>query len=141
MNKTETQLATELHEIWRKTRKLEDGSYEPRLKDTKDKAWIKKNNQSTVVDIANTEFSKLPTDWQKENNLAAKSAIESLSFHPDGSQDLEKTSSLIHKDWVERNPWASAHLKADYANLSEEEKKKDREIARLAFQVSSQKTC
>ena len=137
MNKTTIQLASQLHEIWRKPRKLEDGTFKPRLKDTKDQAWIKTHGQSTVVDIANTEFVKLPTDWQKENNLAAKSAINSLSFNPDGSHDIEKTSSLIHKDWVERNPWASAHLKADYANLPEEEKEKDREIARLAFQVSS----
>lgn len=132
MDKNIIQLADHLHEIWRETRKLGDGSYEPHFEPTTDKKWIKINKTETV-DLANTEFAKLPTDWQKENNFAAQSAMNSLSFDSKGGPDIEKTSSLIHQDWLKRHPGAPAHLKVDYDDLPEEKKAKDNKIARLAF--------
>jgi len=56
-----TELASAFHEDWRKTRKQEDGSFEPRIKETKDEAWIQKHG-TNQVDIANTTFGELPED-------------------------------------------------------------------------------
>ena len=63
-------VAGELHNDWREPRKLEDGSFEPRIKSTKDKSWIEKND-TDQVDIANTSYENLPEDWQKENKDSA----------------------------------------------------------------------
>lgn len=32
-------MASDLHETWRETRKREDGTYEPRMKKSKDEKW------------------------------------------------------------------------------------------------------
>ena len=71
-------VGSELHDVWRKNRILEDGTYEPRIKETDDKEWIRENG-TDKVDIANKSFAELPDDWQKENLELALCAIEFLN--------------------------------------------------------------
>ena len=48
--------------------------YEPRWMTTTDNAWIKLQG-SDQVDIANTAYPDLPSDWQAENLAAAARAL------------------------------------------------------------------
>ncbi len=52
-------LGSLLHEEWRAPRKQEDGSFEARIKKTKDESWISIHKISEV-DIANTLYIDLP---------------------------------------------------------------------------------
>ena len=137
------ELGSELHDSWRETRKkMKDGTYEPRIKKTKDEKWIKEK-WTDEVDIANTVFAKLPADWQKENYEAAKLVIdlvydkvisvytEKHGRYPEvfDFKTIEKLSSEVHESWMERNSWAkesSPELFVPYSQLPESEKSKDR---------------
>ena len=137
------QLGSELHDAWRNTRKkMDDGTYEPRMKKTKDEKWIKENG-SDEVDIANTVFADLPADWQKENYEAAKLVIDLVydkvisvytkeyGYYRDvfDFKTIEDLSSDVHDSWMERNSWAkesSPELFVPYSELPESEKAKDR---------------
>ena len=68
-------LGSDLHEVWRSNRKLEDGTFEPRIKKSKDEAW-NASHGTDEVDIANCSFEQLPSNWQYENLEAARVAIE-----------------------------------------------------------------
>ena len=37
-------LGSDMHEVWRNSRKREDGTYEPRIKKSKDEEWLKRNS-------------------------------------------------------------------------------------------------
>ena len=130
------QLATELHDKWRNRLKMkEDWTFEPKIKKTKDKKWIKKNGKDEV-DIANTSFVDLPTDWQKENYDAAKLVIdlvydEVINLNKKGYdlETIEELSSKVHDSWMERNSWkkvSKPELFVPYEELPEKEKAKDR---------------
>ena len=67
-------LAADLNEEWRLTRKKEDGTFRPRIKISKDPEW-NKTHGTNEVDIANTPFNELPSNWQEENLKAAKVVI------------------------------------------------------------------
>ena len=68
-------LAAQLHEDWRKPRyRSATRDYEPRVKPTRDEAWIAAHNK-TEVDIANTGYLDLPQDWQAENKASAVSRV------------------------------------------------------------------
>lgn len=137
-------LGSELHNEWREPRKQEDGSYEPRVKTTKDEEWIKEKGKNEV-DIANTSFENLPKDWQGENRIAAEIAIEELLKAVDINRELdeefiEDASNIIHEKWLERNgEWASEEQKKPYAELSEEEKDKDRAQVKKAIEIFQEK--
>jgi hypothetical protein len=73
-------IASQLHEDWRKTRLNEDGTYEPRLKNTSDQEWIAAHDGSTEVDIANTTYENLPADWQAENATAGEGCCYRISY-------------------------------------------------------------
>lgn len=124
------EVASAFHEAWRAGRRKPDGSFEPRLKETKDPAWIQAHGRNQV-DIANTAYRDLPADWQAENKasaeisvqliLAAKGALLTPAF-------IEQGSHVIHVKWLERNAWAKGgELDVPYAQLPEPEKQKDRE--------------
>lgn len=119
-------LAELMHEKWREARKNEDGSYEPRIKETKDASWMEKHDGKSEVDIANTDFQKLPMDWQEENMLSAKVAIEKI----------EEVLYIIHDKWLDRNDQhAEDRQKVQYSRLSEEEKGKDIAILDEAIEI------
>ncbi|HNZ86719.1 MAG TPA: hypothetical protein PLD95_03835 [bacterium] len=139
-NQLISQLGSSLHEEWRAPRKKEDGSFEPRWKSTNDKNWIAEHN-TNEVDIANTVYDDLPSDWKGENEISAKVAIGEIYEAINNNQELddnfiENASDVMHEKWLERNgSWAPAEQNKPYAELSEEEKEKDRVIIKKAIEL------
>ena len=130
-------MGSDLHEVWRAGRKLEDGTYEPRIKKTKDKVYIDAHGGNNEVDIANLSFAELPSDWQFENLEAAKVAINQvydvmMGDTPVTKEQIEAMSSVVHDEWLKRNSWVfdpeygNPDQAKPYQELSAEEKAKDR---------------
>lgn len=132
------EVGSTLHDEWRAPRKKEDGSFEPRVKKTKDEAWAQSHG-TQEVDIANTSYKDLPEDWKGENKISAEVAVAEI--YKVGGKNLDdafvdSASAVIHEKWLERNgSWAPAEQNKPYAELSEEEKEKDRVIVRKAIQI------
>ena len=124
-------LGADLHEEWRLTRKRKDGTFEPRMKKSKDEAWTTAHGTDDV-DIANTSFADLPSNWQEENLLAAKVVIELVYDKVIAEEEItvkerEKMAAKVHEEWLKRNgSWAEEKLKVPYEQLPEVEKEKDR---------------
>jgi len=134
-------IASELHEEWRKTRLLDDGNYDPRVKKTKDEEWIAVHGGVDEVDIANTPYVDLPADWQAENKAAAE-VVVGILVGRNGEVDLNDTEvrnatgSAIHSAWLERNSWATGgELDVPFDDLPEVEKSKDIDQVRVALGV------
>lgn len=124
-------IASQLHNNWRKSRLQENGAYEPRVKQTKDEAWIEANG-TDQVDIANTEYLDLPEDWQRENKDAARVIFDMI----DNPQTREIATSvydnpspagnIVHDAWLDRNEWASgSELDKPFDELPAHEQEKD----------------
>ena len=137
-------MGSDLHEEWRKSRLREDWTYEPRWKKSKDAEWIQSHGTDDV-DIANTTFADLPSNWKYENLEAAKVAIELVfdkvvKWEEITGEDIESMASVVHEKWLERNDWVfdkeygNPILAQEYAKLPEEEKEKDRVQVRQAIQ-------
>ena len=108
--------ASDLHEVWRNGWiKQNNGQSVPRMK---------KGSTGEQVDI-NVPFANLDPAWRKENEEAAKAALQAVKQFPN---DEEAAANFIHQEWMKRNPkgdWnAAQHV--PYQSLSEEEKEKDR---------------
>ena len=136
-------LATALHEDWRKTRLQDDGSFEPRIKGTKDEAWVA-DHGTDQVDIANTAFPELPTDWQAENLAAAEVVVDVLG-EANGAVDLtnevqrDYVGGKIHDAWLSRNDWAAGgELDVPFAQPPPVEQAKDLDQMVIAQQVFQQ---
>jgi len=140
MGSKTTELASSLHDEWRAPRKLEDGTFEPRVKATKDEEWVKAHG-TDQVDIANSTYAELPKDWQGENKASAEVAMNLVYDASTMGRELddefvEEASSKIHDAWLERNgEWAPEEQKKPYLELSEEEKAKDRVIVQKAISI------
>ena len=130
-------LGSDLHEAWRASRRLEDGTFKPRVKKSKDEEWNAIHG-TDEVDIANCSFEDLPSNWQYENLEAAKVVIDlvfdkTIAGKKIDKEDIEEMASVIHEKWLERNSWVfdpnygNPNLAVSYDSLSEEEKKKDRD--------------
>lgn len=133
-------LAGELHGQWQKEYKAANGADAKRIKKTKDEAWIKANGGKDEVDIANTDFKNLPSDWKKENAEAAKAAVDAVhGVNKVGAlnvHSLEKASDSVHKKWLERNgSWAPENQKLPFKKLSQEEADKDRAHVTQAIKI------
>ena len=137
-------LGSDLHEAWRAGRKKEDGTFEPRIKKSKDEAWNMAHG-TDEVDIANTPFEQLPSNWQYENLEAAKVAINLVYDKIMAGEsitpfELEQMASVVHEEWLKRNSWAydpsysDSKLAVPYELLSQEEKDKDKVQVALAQQ-------
>lgn len=141
-----TELADQLHEDWRATRRQEHGTFEPRMKTTNDATWIEQHGGEADVDIANTRYRDLPSDWQAENQASAEVAIREVERAIRRGENLdenfvEKASSSIHDAWLSRNgSWAPPEQNRPYGELSEDEKEKDRVIVRRAIAICSRTT-
>lgn len=133
-------LGSDLHEAWRAPRKRVDGTYEPRLKKSKDEQWNIAHN-TDEVDIANCSFEQLPSNWQYENLEAARVAIElvydkTVAGEEFTQEEIQKMAATIHDEWLKRNDWVfnpeygDPKLAVPYEELSKEEQDKD--IAQLA---------
>ena len=135
-----TELGSLLHDEWRAPRKQEDGSFEPRIKKTKDESW-KAAYGAEEVDIANTSFAELPADWQGENRAAAEVAMNAVFQAAESGRTLdesfvEEASTTVHDTWLERNgEWAPAEQKKSFGELAEKEKEKDRVQVRKAIGI------
>jgi hypothetical protein len=133
MESMKNAIASQLHEDWRKTRLNEDGTYEPRLKNTSDQEWISAHDGLAEVDIANTTYENLPADWQAENATAGEVvATELVTSRRNGlditPKKVEEIASIVHDKWLERNEWAKGgELDVPYEQLPEDEKAKDRD--------------
>jgi len=133
-----TEIGSKLHDEWRAPRIKEDGTFEPRVKNTKDEKWAAAHG-SSEVDIANTAYAELPEDWKGENKISAEVAVGEI--YKVGGKNLndafvEKASAVMHVKWLERNAgWASEEQKKPFAELSEEEKEKDRVIVRKTVEI------
>ena len=138
-----------LHEDWRQTRRNEDGTYEPRWKKVKDPNFkfvesdtCRKTEEGVVeIDIANRSFGELSADWQFENLEAGKVVARLVGDKTELTpEEVEQMASEIHDEWLKRNDWVfdpnygNPAQAVHYAELSEEEKEKDR--AQLKFGLS-----
>lgn len=133
-------LGSRFHEDWRKTRLNDDGTFEPRLKTTKDQEWISAHG-TNEVDIANSTYDELPEDWKGENKAAAE-VIANIFNEYSGNIELEnpivrsQVGNKVHDAWLERNgEWASEEQKLPFDDLSVEEQEKDLEQIRIAKEV------
>lgn len=137
-----TEVGSLLHDEWRASRKKENGTFEPRVKKTKDQAWTEKNG-TDQVDIANTDYRDLPEDWKGENKASAEVAIGEI--YKAGGKNLdenfiEKASAAVHDAWRERNKsWAPKEQMVEFDELSEEEKNKDRVMVEKAVEMFKKK--
>ena len=134
-----------LHEEWRKTRLKEDGTYEPRMKKSKDPEWTQRHGTDDV-DIANTSFEDLPSNWQYENLEAARVAVDLVYEKVINGEEItpemiEEMASVVHEKWLERNDWVydkeywNPVLAQPYEALPEDEKAKDRAQIEAAIQI------
>jgi hypothetical protein len=137
-------LATEFHEDWRKKTRLNGGgSFEPCIKPTDDAAWIEAHG-TDQVDIANTDYDELPTDWQAENKAAAE-VVVGVMVEYNGAIDLSskdvrsQVGGTIHDAWLSRNDWAKGgELDVPFTQLSAEEQVKDIAQVEVAQRVFGQ---
>lgn len=135
-------VASMAHDAWRAPRKIKGtDTYEPRIKPTNDEHWTRAHNGETNIDIANTPYTELPSDWQRENRKSAEIAVNevldaAMKDLPFDDVFVERVADLLHQGWIDRNKdWASEELKKPYAELSEEEKEKDRYFVHKAITV------
>lgn len=135
-------VASVFHEEWRKNRLQNGGKYEPMIEKSEDKERNNKN-WTDLVDIANTKFEDLPSNWKRENLEAAKVAVELVYQKVIAWEDItpemvEELSSVVHEVWMKRNSWKKEnrpHLFVPYSELSEEEKAKDRDQILQAIEI------
>lgn len=133
-------LGSAFHEDWRTTRLNEDGTYEPRVKQTNDSEWIEANG-TNEVDIANTTYEDLPVDWRTENEEAAK-VVVGVFDERNGAINLEDPDTRttvgeqIHAAWLSRNEWAKGgDLDVPFTDLPINEQNKDLDQVKIAQEV------
>jgi len=136
-------LGSAFHEDWRKTRLDEaTGTFEPRVKETKDVAWIEAHG-TDQVDIANSTYEQLPEDWKAENKAAAE-VVVGVMLDRDGVIDLSDESTrlevggIVHDAWLARNEWAKGgELDVTFDQLTPEEQAKDINQIEVAQRIFS----
>ncbi len=132
-------VASRAHEEWRAQHRRQRGDV-PRIKTTKDEAWIARHGVSEL-DIAAVGYEDLPADWQFENRVSAEVTVDALRAaqnrgEPIDDAFIERVADALHAAWIERNrSWAPAELLLPYAELPEVEKEKDRLFVRQGLAV------
>jgi hypothetical protein len=125
-----TALASELDKEWREARLDAAGKYEPDIKVTLDNGWITQHG-TDKVDIANVDFSDLPSDWQDENKAAAEVVVNILVnsngvVNLSDSDTRSKVGDTIHTAWLFRHQSAkSGTLDVPFEQLPKSEQDKD----------------
>ena len=134
-----TEVATAAHGDWMTQYRAANGD-KPRIKKTKDQAFLDRG--IVEVDIATLSYVELPSDWQAENKAGAECAVDCVlaAFEQGRPLDdlfVEEASATQHDKWLERNgSWAPENQKLPYAQLSEDDKEKDRFFVRQAIEAS-----
>jgi len=109
------EVGSRLHDNWRAPRKKEDGTYEPRMKPTSDAKWIEAHG-ADQVDIANTSFENLPADWQEENLLAGREAVDIVRDATTLDEATIREASIkVHDAWVARKKTTIAAARKAWA--------------------------
>lgn len=132
-------VASAAHEDWKSQYKAANGD-KPRMKKTKDSEFL--NRGITEVNIAAMVYDDLPSDWQAENKAGATCAVDCVmealeQVRPLDASFVEEASATQHEKWLLRNgAWAPENQKLPYAQLSEDEKEKDRFFVKKAIEAS-----
>jgi len=125
-------------QLWKDYEDSIQYDYSPRMKKSKDPEWTEKHGTDDV-DIANTKFAALPSNWKYENLEAAKVAIDLvfdyvIAWKEITDEIFEEMAAVVHDKWLERNPWEKdGKLWVPYDQLSDDEKEKDRAHVRQAI--------
>lgn len=152
-----TAISNVSHDVWRKPRWREESKdYEPRFKKTNDAVWSEKHGGATEVDIANSTYEELPSDWQAETKASVTLAVQEVEAavnnkHSLDSAFIEGVAAKIHDAWRDRRrsegysendpKWEYAKSQmVDYVDLTEDEKQKDRDYVELAIKFWKQGT-
>ena len=132
LGKAVDMLASNLHGVWAdgfRAGEMAKGNENPtRMKD---------DGMGGQVDILNTSYADLPPKWQAENKAQAESAISLVAQNMENAMmDIEGLSAQIHEQWLSRNSWAKdGPLGVPYNELPEEEKQKDRDVIKAAYDI------
>lgn len=144
-------VAESLHEIWRKTRLKEDGTYEPRWKKINDVNYINKLDKNKLpsnvrlaengyeIDIANSSYNQLSFDWKKENYEAARVVAGLVIKDKKEHLDTNKIGQEIHNEWLKRNQWAKDDpvLSLPFEKLPKDEQIKDLQQFDIAKKIAN----
>ena len=116
------------------------GSFESRLKTTKDQEWILAHG-TNEVDIANSTHDELPEDWKGENKAAVEVIVEIFNEYR-GNIELEnliirsQVGNKVHDAWLERNgEWVPEEQKLPFDDLSIEEQEKALEQIQIVKEI------
>ena len=107
-------LAAESHSEWLNTYRQNNGNME-RIKSI--------NGEEFNI---NVEWNNLHPFWQKEQMKIFIAYLNAWKNY----YDIEEYSAIIHDIWLQFNSWCDDSLKVPYEMLCEEEKEKDRVVAR-----------
>lgn len=135
-------VASTFHEEWRKNRLQDDWTYKPMIEKSEDEKRTEQH-WTDIVDIANTAFEDLPSNWKYENIQAAKVVVD-LVYEKDlekiTAETIEELSKIVHEKRLERNwiAWSFENQRVAYKDLSEEEKAKDRAQIEIAIKILKQ---
>ncbi|MFQ6395330.1 hypothetical protein ACLMAJ_17915 [Nocardia sp. KC 131] len=138
------ELATRLHENWRSTRLLPNGTYAARPKRAIDEDWIAAHG-TDIVDIANMPNHELPKDWQRNNVESARVTVERILAELRAGRDPGRTEfvahaySEIHEEWLLRNDAATDVQMRLYPDLSEDQKALDRDVYHAVLDLVAEK--
>lgn len=129
-------LASELHNKWRESRAVIEGSTVDGLPKRAEhfKLSDPQDPNSALVDIANTPFEQLPVAWQNENYLSAEVVMKDISQLELDVLNLEDESQRVHVAWQNRHPEARGEQTEPYDKLSISEKDKDRLVVEEAVE-------
>ena len=135
-------VASTFHEEWRKNRLQDDWTYKPMIEKSEDEKRTEQH-WTDIVDIANTAFENLPSNWQYENIQAAKVAVDLVhekDLEKISAETIEELSNIVHEKRLERNwiAWSFGNQRVAYKDLSEEEKAKDRLQIEIAIKILKQ---
>ena len=135
LDKAVEMLGSKLHEKW-----AEGYRSGEKAKGNENPTRMKDDGMGGQVDILNTSYAELPPKWQAENKAQAESAIGLVSKDMAGAMDnIENLAAQVHEQWLGRNSWAKdGPLGVSYAELEEEEKQKDRDVIKAAYEILSQ---
>ena len=143
--------AARLHAIWQEARRLPTDDVPCSTHTKRDRLNLPRLEfeprcklvNGVMYDIANLNFWELPVMFRHGNIEPAKFSCACVrtawAAESDlGAEFVEKTAAGLHAAWVtnpENRKWATAAQLKRYADLSEEEKNKDRVIASAAVDV------
>lgn len=132
-------VASALHERWRDGLRDNTGNIIEDFEPTSDQQWITEHG-TDMVDISNTEFVDLPSDWKAENQAAARVIMDILlqnggMIRLHDQAEFTRVGSIIHEAWLTRHEGERAELDVPFEQLPYDEQDKDIEQVQVGMQV------